>query len=76
MYPPTLERNGDFSQSYGNNGAGVQQQLKILDPANANVQFANNMIPQSRINPLGQQLLNFFPAAELHSYHLHAVVCQ
>jgi hypothetical protein len=59
--PSLLERNGDFSQSFGNNGAGVQQQLKILDPANGNVQFANNMIPQSRINPLGQQLLNFFP---------------
>lgn len=61
-YVPTLlERNGDFSQSFGNNGAGVQQVLKVLDPANANAQFPGNVIPASRINPVGQQLLQFFP---------------
>jgi len=62
LYTPTaLERNGDFSQSFGNNGAGGQTVLKLLDPANNNLQFANNMIPQSRINPVGQAMLNFFP---------------
>jgi hypothetical protein len=62
FYTPTaLERAGDFSQSFNNNGT----QIKVLDPANVingvNQQFPNNMIPASRLNPVGQQLLNFFP---------------
>jgi hypothetical protein len=62
VYTPTaLERNGDFSQSFGNNGSGGQTVLKLLDPAAGNTQFPNNMIPTSRINPLGQAMLNFFP---------------
>jgi hypothetical protein len=57
-YTPTaLERGGDFSQSFNNNGS----QIKVLDPDNNNVQFAGNQIPTSRINPVGQSLLNFFP---------------
>jgi hypothetical protein len=59
MYTPTkLERAGDFSQSFNNNGS----QIKVLDPANNNLQFPGNIIPASRINPVGQALLNFFPA--------------
>ena len=58
VYTPTaIERKGDFSQSFNNNGI----QIKLLDPANGNVQFSGNVIPSSRINPLGQSLLNFFP---------------
>ena len=58
--PTALERNGDFSQTFGNsNGNPVAS--KVLDPFNNNVQFPNNMIPSSRIVPLGQNLLNFFP---------------
>ncbi|HVW07151.1 MAG TPA: TonB-dependent receptor, partial [Bryobacteraceae bacterium] len=58
QYTPTaLERVGDFSQSLNNNGTLI----KVLDPDNGNVQFANNMIPASRLNPVGQELLNFFP---------------
>jgi len=58
VYTPTaLERMGDFSQSFNNNGSLI----KILDPSNGNVQFANNLVPASRINPVGQSLLNFFP---------------
>ncbi len=55
--PTTLERQGDFSQSLNNNGTLI----KVLDPDNNNVQFANNLIPASRINAVGQSLLNFFP---------------
>ncbi len=59
QYTPTqLERVGDFSQSFNNNGT----QIKVLDPANANIQFPNNMIPANRLNPVGQELLNFFPS--------------
>jgi len=61
VYTPTaLERNGDFSQSFTNSN-GNPVVVKVLDPSNNNVQFANNMIPASRINPLGQSMLNFFP---------------
>ena len=58
QYTPTaLERVGDFSQSFNNNGT----QIQVLDPANSNKQFANNMIPASRLNPIGQSVLGFFP---------------
>ncbi len=57
-YTPTaLERQGDFSKSFNNNGSLIQ----VLDPANGNKPFPGNVIPASRINPVGQQLLNFFP---------------
>jgi len=58
MYTPTaLERVGDFSKSFNNNGSLIQ----VLDPANNNVAFPGDVMPASRINPVGQQLLNFFP---------------
>jgi outer membrane receptor protein involved in Fe transport len=58
VYTPTaLERMGDFSKSFNNNGSLIN----VLDPANNNQPFPGNIIPSSRINPLGQALLNFFP---------------
>ena len=58
MYTPSaLERAGDFSKSFNNNGTLIQ----VLDPNNNNVAFPGNVIPASRLNPVGQQLLNFFP---------------
>ncbi|HVY95088.1 MAG TPA: hypothetical protein VHA14_20140, partial [Bryobacteraceae bacterium] len=61
VYTPTaLERTGDFSQSFGNSN-GNPVVVKVLDPFNSNVQFPNNRIPVSRITPLGQNMLNFFP---------------
>ena len=57
-YTPTaLERAGNFSQSFNNNGT----QIKVLDPQNSNAQFAGNIVPASRITPVGQAMLNFFP---------------
>ena len=57
-YTPTaLERTGDFSQSFNNNGTLI----KITDPLNNNAQFPNNVIPQSRISPVGLAMLNYFP---------------
>jgi hypothetical protein len=60
-YTPTaIERQGNFSQSFGNtNGSPVT--IKLLDPSNNNAQFMNNTIPGSRINSVGQSMLNFFP---------------
>lgn len=58
--PTTAERSGDFSQTFTNvNGNSVA--LPLLDPLNNNQQFPSNMIPASRVNTAGQELLDFFP---------------
>ena len=67
--PTALERAGDFSQTFNSQG-----QLRwIKDPilaaqglaCNVNTGgpgcFPNNQIPASRINPIGQRMLNLFP---------------
>lgn len=56
--PTALERQGDFSQSYNTNGSAL---IKVNDPLNGKAQFPGNVIPQSRINPIGQAILNMFP---------------
>src|ERR1039457_6959572 len=56
-YTPTaLERQGNFSQTFNNNGT----LYPIIDPTTG-AQFPGNIIPASRITPLGQAMLNFFP---------------
>jgi hypothetical protein len=56
-YTPTaLERAGNFSQSFQNNGSLIT----ITDP-NTGAPFPGNIVPASRITPLGQAMLNFFP---------------
>jgi hypothetical protein len=64
--PTALERTGNFSDMYANNGSGVAVFEPILNPANPNAAgtpqpFTGNIVPASQINPLGQALLNFFP---------------
>lgn len=54
--PTELERRGDFSQTRQTNG----QILQIIDPRNGQP-FPNNVIPQDRINPVGQKLLGLMP---------------
>jgi len=54
--PTQAERNGNYSQSRDVNGALIP----VKDPATAQP-FANNIIPTSRINSLGQSILNFYP---------------
>ena len=58
--PTALERQGNFSQSFGNSN-GNPVTIPILDPANNNQPFAGNIIPPNRINALGQNFLNFLP---------------
>jgi hypothetical protein len=55
--PTELERNGDFSQTLDTNG----KVIKINDPLDGKKQFPNNAIPANRINPVGKEILNFFP---------------
>ena len=64
--PSALERIGDFSQTRNNAG-----QLRFIRnpfsglPCNVNTGgagcFANNVIPQNMIHPMGRQMLNLFP---------------
>lgn len=54
--PTALQRNGDFSQTFDVNGALIA----IKDPATGQ-QFPGNIVPTSRINKMGQTILNFFP---------------
>ena len=56
-YTPTaLERQGNFSQSFQNNG-----NLIVINDPTTGAPFPGNVIPQNRITPLGQAMLNFFP---------------
>ena len=55
--PSELERRGDFSQSFQTNGSLVV----IRDPATGQP-FPGNVIPANRIDPVGQAILNLFPA--------------
>jgi hypothetical protein len=56
-YTPTaLERAGNFSQTLFNNGT-----LNVITDPQTGVPFPSNTIPTSRITPLGQAMLNFFP---------------
>ncbi|HEU5022868.1 MAG TPA: hypothetical protein VFT60_13295, partial [Bryobacteraceae bacterium] len=54
---PTADlRGGDFSSLFGDDG----QQTLIYDPLTGQP-FANNIIPESRIDPAAKGLLNLFP---------------
>ncbi len=57
--PTALERQGNFSQSYTTSGAAGG--FHVNDPLNNKAQFPGNIIPPSRINPIGQAILNMFP---------------
>ncbi|MBM3785116.1 MAG: hypothetical protein FJW30_12190 [Acidobacteria bacterium] len=61
--PTALERSGDYSDSRNTNGALriVRDPLTERDGNNNKVPFAGNQIPASRMNPLGQRILNIFP---------------
>jgi Carboxypeptidase regulatory-like domain len=64
---PTLaQRQGDFSQTFAQNG----QLIRIFDPFSTRAnpsggfirdQFANNVIPRNRMDPVALNVLNYFP---------------
>src|SRR5215831_18242651 len=64
-YPTQAERNGDFTTLVNANG----QAITIYDPTTTTLTngqylrqpFAGNTIPKSRINPIGQNLINAYP---------------
>src|ERR1051326_6250783 len=54
--PTALERSGDFSKSFDTDGSLIA----VIDP-NTHAAFGGNVIPKSRINPIGAAVLGFFP---------------
>lgn len=63
--PTALERIGDFSDSRDTNGRlrVVRDPLNERDAAGNKAQFPGNLIPSSRIHPVGQRVLGIFPKA-------------
>ncbi len=68
--PTMAERNGDFSQSMYNQGTTAKPILvpwTMYDPLSTNLTtgtrtpFANNIIPQSQISPIGLNLASYYP---------------
>lgn len=63
--PTALERRGDFSQSLSTLKNGTQQVM--YDPMSTNLTtgartpFANNVIPASRLDPIGLNIASYFP---------------
>ena len=54
--PSLAERMGDFSQSFDQSG----NLIPVIDPMTGQA-FPGNVVPQDRLNPDGQALLNWFP---------------
>ncbi|HEY6213332.1 MAG TPA: carboxypeptidase-like regulatory domain-containing protein, partial [Vicinamibacterales bacterium] len=61
LLPTAAERNGDFSAVTNSSGTPI----KIYDPI-THVQFANNIIPQNRINPIAQKMLSYVPMPNIN----------
>ncbi|MBL8223119.1 MAG: Plug domain-containing protein, partial [Bryobacterales bacterium] len=57
--PTERELSGDFSQTVE---IATNRPLVLRDPLAANVPFANNLIPESRIDPIARQVRTFYPA--------------
>jgi hypothetical protein len=55
--PTALEREGDFSQSFDVNG----RLIPVYDPNNGRRAFPGNLIPSSRFNAIGLNVLKLFP---------------
>ncbi|QEE29204.1 TonB-dependent receptor [Terriglobus albidus] len=69
--PTAAEKNGDFSALLPL--TTPKNEYRIFDPASGKVSgsqvsrtvFANNVIPASRLNPVGVKLVNLFPAPNI-----------
>src|SRR6266542_3699598 len=64
--PTVAQRQGDFSQNFAQNG----QLIRVFDPFTTRAnpaggfirdQFANNVIPVDRMDPVARQVLQYFP---------------
>ena len=62
LVPTALERGGDFSQSVDASG----RPLQITDPSTGRV-FANSVVPNFRLSPQAQSLLQYYPMPNLEA---------
>ena len=69
--PTALERAGDFSQTRRPNGTLIQ----VFDPLTGQP-FPGNVIPQNRLDPRGQALLNLLPMPNVSGDPSHNFVYQ
>ena len=58
--PTAADRLGDFSADQGNSN-GNPTVLKLSIRPTTTLSSRTTSFPRSRINPVGQKLLNFFP---------------
>jgi hypothetical protein len=63
--PTELERRGDFSRSFDQNGALIQ----VIDPSTGQP-FPGNVIPSNRINRFGQAMLNWHPMPNIFDLNI------
>ncbi len=68
--PTSLQRAGDFSQTFAANGALIQiydptSLITLADGTRQRSVFAGNVIPANRINPVGAAVLSFYPQPNL-----------
>ncbi|MBV9612319.1 MAG: carboxypeptidase regulatory-like domain-containing protein, partial [Acidobacteriaceae bacterium] len=72
VVPTALERSGNFSQDFNATGqlilikdpllSGSCSAATSTSPAKTSGCFAHNIIPASRVDPIAQALLNYYPA--------------
>jgi hypothetical protein len=60
--PTALERMGNFSKSV----TSACKPITVNDPANGKKAFPGDIIPLSRLTPIGQAILNLFPMPNFH----------
>ena len=64
LVPTDLQKSGDFSQTTGGGKLVPIYDPKSLAPdGHTRLQFVNNIIPASRIDPVAAQILKFYPSA-------------
>ncbi len=68
--PTPLQRTGDFSQTFAANGAQIQVYdpttlVSLADGTRQRSVFPGNVIPSSRINPVGAAVFGYYPQPNL-----------
>ncbi len=64
LTPTDLQKSGDFSQTVaGGKVIPIYDPKALASDGRTRLQFANNLIPASRIDPVSAQILKFYPSA-------------
>jgi len=64
LVPTDLQKSGDFSQTTaGGKLVPIYDPKSLAPDGHTRLQFVNNIIPASRIDPVAAQILKFYPSA-------------